>query len=936
MTATANTSVSVGNDSAELLTATAVGLVSGSGGNDTIQGAINGVAPGSTLDGGIGDDSLYSRGIGDIVLGGDGDDNLRNDSGQASLFGGAGDDVIIGEDRQTTVFGGGGDDSIVFTDKTNVAFGGSGNDEMIGLNGGDIFAGGDGNDYLEAATVGNDPSIMFGNAGNDTIVLSDTASDSGFGGQGADYIFAGSDATADNQFLFGNYGADVIEYLGKGKGVILDGDRAIDGVGGYFPASGTDAGADVFTLASSGTDFAEDITIAGGGGNDSISGTLGAGAAVYMGKGDDYFNIVSSGSSLITGDLGNDSGTIVLGGDDTLFGDGASQGSDATLGDDNLILTGDGGNVIFGDTESGTDGGDDNIDVTGLGSGNVVYGGGGDDELSSAGGNTLIGGAGNDVYSFGAGDVIPFDSLGINTYIAGSGASTSDVVTVQAGDSFTGGATFLVTGEAELIKTLTNGGVIASDEKDLIQIGTVDGVTSLKGGDDTFSGVNLTGSGAVDGGSGSDLITFTGTSIGAGKIVGGDGNDSIGFTDASATVSANISGGAGNDSLQVAGIFAGSFSGGDGVDTINIGTLAAGAVIDAGAGDERIAVTALGTSIGVASVFGGAGNDTITVGSDATGTATDVAIDGGEGDDIIYGKLYGGDTISGGAGNDTLFGGGFGTTYVGTSSNFALGDVLTGGAGKDVFILGTTGKTGFTTDFALDGTNFAGIDGVWLNGTNAADAATKTIPAFLNGTFNIDVITDFNATDDVIVLNTLNAFTLGTQSFEAGSIGYLGNNPVAGTGGLLGVTGDGLAGDLGTYNTLFGLIGETPTFAGAYDAQYGAGYVALATGTGREFRQDLTIGGTAFVDGGATNNTFTVTSAAGPFGFFGFSTAGTASAELAVTGLTYDTDTGALYYGDGTSVKLMALFTNKPALTAANFTELGFSAAGGVSGALEL
>lgn len=938
MTATPNTNISLGNDSAELLTATAVGFISGSGGNDTIQGAINGVAPGSTLEGGLGDDSIYSRGIGDIALGGPGNDVIRNDSGQASLIGGAGDDTIVSEDSQTTVYGGAGDDSLLFEDELNIGFGDAGDDTIIGLAGGDIFAGGDGDDYLKAATTGNDASILFGNMGDDTLILSDKAADSAFGGQDSDYVFAGSGATADGQFLFGNYGDDVIEYLGKGKGVVLDGDRAIDGVGGYFPAEGTDAGADSFILASSGTDLAEDITIAGGGGDDSISGgvgsagLLGAGAAIYMGKGDDFFNIVSSGSSLITGDLGNDSGSIVLGGDDTLYGDGAAQGSDATLGDDEFVLTGSGGNVIFGDTAEGTDGGNDVIDVTGLGSGNVVYGGGGNDELTSAGGNTLIGGAGNDIYTFGAGDVIPFDSLGVNTYVAGSGASTSDVVTVQPGDSFTGGATFLVTGEAELIKKLTNGGVIASDERDLIEITNVDGITSLKGGNDTFSGVNLAGSGAVDGGSGNDLINFTGTSIAAGKIVGGEGDDSIGFG-SSATVFASIDGGAGNDSLNVPGIFAGSFSGGDGVDTINIGTIAAGATVDAGAGDEKISIAWTGTDIGVASIFGGDGADTITVGSADAGTSVVLNIDGGAGKDIIYGKAGGGDSILGGAGDDTLFGGGLGTSYSGTNASGVLGDTLVGGDGADVFVLGTVGKLGYLSGtVGKAGTGNFGEDGWFFNGSSAESSTF----GFFNGAGNVDVITDFNPDQDKIFINTNGGFAgiagsfstssgTYTGAFASGSITYFADD--------LSISGEyvGSTGTTGAGNT-FGLVGSVSTAGlGTFTPKFGTGFVQL-TGSGVTAygtRADLLVGGTAFTSGGAGTTTVT----AGTQNFFAFNTGGTAAGEIAATGLTYDTGNGALYF----NARLLAIFENVPTLSGANFTGFTFSSStGGTSIPTEL
>ncbi|NJN62606.1 MAG: calcium-binding protein, partial [Coleofasciculaceae cyanobacterium RL_1_1] len=546
-----------------------------------------------------------------------------------------------------------------------------------------------------------------------------------------------------------------------------------------------------------------------------------------------------------------------------------------------------------------------------------------------AGGNTLIGGAGNDIYSFGAGDVIPFDSLGINTYVAGSGASTSDVVTVQPGDSFTGGATFLVTGEEELIKTLTNGGVIASDERDLIEIANVDGVTSLKGGDDTFSGVNLAGSGAVDGGDGNDLIAFTGTSIAAGKVVGGAGDDSIGFA-ATATVSANINGGAGNDSINIPGVFAGSISGGDGVDTINIGTLAAGATIDAGAGDERIAITSLGSTVGVASIFGGAGNDTITVGSNSTGTNVDLVIDGGAGNDIIYGKQKGGDSISGGAGNDTLFGGGFGlalgSSSTGTNVSEALGDTLIGGAGADVFVLGTAAKLGYLLGSASVGTQSFGQEGFFFTGS----AATSPGSGVFNGVFGADVIVDFKPGEDTIVFNTKGGFggvfdtqtgtsSLAAVSFVSGTTGYLTDDLVT-TGGYAGSDGTttGLTNSFG----LVGVAGSAANF-GVYNLPFGTGFVDATantgTATGRILQTNLADGATAFA-GSAGTATITVDGGTAA-GFFRFDNGGSAGAEISTTAAFYDTGNGALYYQG----QLLAIFPDLPALTSANFVGVDFT-----------
>jgi Ca2+-binding RTX toxin-like protein len=868
VTATANTNILIGDDSAELIRGAegTVSYLSGSGGDDTIIGAINGVAPGSTLEGGAGDDSLFSDGIGDIVLGGAGDDTLVNESGQASLIGGAGDDIFLPTDEQTTVYGGAGDDSVAFRDEANLAYGEDGDDTIIGGRGNDIFAGGAGDDYIKAFQTSTDANILFGNDGDDILVLSDTAADSGYGGMGDDSVYAGSGASAADQFLSGDKGNDTITYLGSGENVILDGDRSASGE----PTLGTDAGNDVFSVTA-----AKGMFVLGGGGNDSLTGTLGAESEVYMGKGDDFFNVKSSGSSLFSGDLGNDSGTIVLAGDDTVWadGDGVFAGTDAVSGNDNLVLTGGvGGNVIYGDIPTDTVGGNDTLDVTAAGSGNLVAGGGGNDLLKSGGGNTLIGGAGNDIYELSAGDVIPFDSLGVNTYVAGSGASVSDVVTVQPGDSFTGGATFLVTGEAELIKTISNGGIIASDSKDLITIGTADQLTDLKAGDDTLQGVNLTDSGSVFGGAGNDNITFSGTDV-AGLVDGGAGNDSISFTDKTATVTATVVGGAGVDTLAVAGIFAGSASS---IDVFQVGTLAAGASL--GAGDTGVELIIPGVGSGAAgeeaTVSGGAGADTIGVGTSSS--AGPVILFGNAGDDILRVGSGGNATLDGGAGNDTLISSP-GQGYAGTAGTTAVqqGDSLFGGAGADFFGFAGTNKLGFIGGSTSVGTGVAfPTDGLLIgNGTDFGGTG------YLNNV-NVDTISGFDFAQGDRLYFSEDAFgTLagGTYftTFGEGSNGF-GNDDA------FSFAGSGLEGAAAP--SVVGAFGSGVSISGPFGSTVGTGIMA-ATGVG-------------------TN--------AGVF--------------------LYEQDAGALYYTVGSSAAhLVAIFDNKPTLTQEAFVFGNFSVGGGTT-----
>ena len=973
MTATANTGVSVGNDSAEILTGTSVGAISGGGGNDTIQGAINGVAPGSTLSGGIGSDSITSRGIGDLVFGDAGDDFIRSESGQAALYGGADDDTILGEDSQTTVYGGAGDDSILFQDKQNVGYGDAGDDTIIGLDGGDVFIGGAGDDYLKAAASSKDATVLFGNSGDDSLYLGNTSSDSAYGGQGEDYIFAGSNASADNQYLGGDKGADKIVYLGKGDGIILDGDRGALGQA----VSGTDAGADTFVLSSTGTDLPTDLSILGGGGADSVVGfaegtntaaaQLGEGASVFGGKGDDYINAVSSGSSQISGDLGNDIIAVVAAGNDSIFGDGISQGSGVTLGSDKLTITGSGGNVVFGDTASGTDGANDTIDATGAGSGNVIYGGGGNDSLVSAGDNTLIGGAGNDIYRLGAGDYVPFDSLGVNTYVAGTDVSTADVVTVNPTDSFTGGATFLIADGNTIsqVKDLASGGVVTGDNKDVITIANVDGKSSLGGGNDVFTGDVFTATGGVDAGSGDDVITFTGSSIGAGSVAGGNGDDDILFTNSAAVVAANVDGGSGSDRLVAAGTFAGVFSGGDGNDFFGDAgagsgvSVGASASIDAGAGNDVVNIKSFGTDAEAVSVAGGIGDDVISA-ADAKGTTPfTLTLDGGDGNDIIYGKEAGGDVINGGKGNDTLFGGGFGatptTTGTDAANNRALGDELTGGDGADVFIFGTIAKVGFaggeiTGTATLDA--LSTDDGYIFDGPTGS---TSTV-GFFNGVLHVDTITDFKSGEDKIFINTSGGFAnVALADFAKGSIEYLsddgaiggfivGKTGATGSGNTVGLIGDGtftaastnvdkfVVDGYGTKSTAPFYVDYTgtnslellsaPTFA-VYDP---AGNLGGTTGTQLAVDASLeNVGVDPNTGNGTTEGAITITASPTQLNpNFSLDGGGTGVGEINFgvgNFLTLDTNTGGLYY----NATLLAVFSDADKGAGLQYTDFVFT-----------
>ena len=294
----------------------------GEGGDDYIDGA----GGGDLLDGGLGNDT---------ILGGDGDDTISAgvdqlgapDLGYPGLFdaddnptddldsvdGGAGNDIIFTGDDADTILGGSGSDTIDGGVDADVISGGDDNDYIVGGEGADDISGDDGDDTIYGGLdpsfpdslnivdaldavqnngtdtidggAGNDlifgqddDDLIDGGTGNDTIdggidedtIFGGTGADSIIGGQGDDLIDAGFDTDADvlrgnedadtftgataGDSVFGGSGGndfDTLDLRGTvptGGSYILtnlttDSDgNGFDGTVQYFDASGADAG----------------------------------------------------------------------------------------------------------------------------------------------------------------------------------------------------------------------------------------------------------------------------------------------------------------------------------------------------------------------------------------------------------------------------------------------------------------------------------------------------------------------------------------------------------------------------------------------------------------------------------------------------------------------------------------------------------------------
>lgn len=131
--------VDAGNDADIIYGARFRSLLAGGAGNDTIfAGQSN-----DTLEGGAGHDALVGDAGDDLLLGGDGNDTLKGGFGTDLLYGGDGDDELNGEfGGSDNLFGNDGNDVLILKDQPgnrDFARGGGGRDTILFLDADDLF-----------------------------------------------------------------------------------------------------------------------------------------------------------------------------------------------------------------------------------------------------------------------------------------------------------------------------------------------------------------------------------------------------------------------------------------------------------------------------------------------------------------------------------------------------------------------------------------------------------------------------------------------------------------------------------------------------------------------------------------------------------------------------------------------------------------------------
>jgi len=585
-----------------------------------------------TINGNIGNDTIYGTDLNDSLNGGGGNDTIYGGGGYDYLTGGNGNDVLDGGGSFDDMTGGLGDDtyyvdnngdivhenanegydteigSVGFVLADNVEhgilsgttgvnlFGNSGDNWLTGNDGANTLYGLGGNDRLEG---GAGADTLIGGIGDDTYVWDGVDTIVENAGEGNDTV---ESATATSLTAFTN-----IENL------TLTGNAAINGAG--------DANSNVIRGNSAAN------TLDGAGGADKL----------YGGGGDDTYLVNNAGVQIV---------------------ENANEGTDTvrssvtfTLGAnvENLVLTGTGNINGYGNSGQNV--------ITGNAGSNALDGGGG--------GDTLQGGAGNDVYYVrNAADVI----------VENAGEGTAD--TVLATVSYALGANAQVERLAASDSNLTTAiNLTGNAYSHLIQGNN--GVNVLTGGTGNDNLFGYAGDDRLVGGQGVDQMT------------GGIGNDTYVVDNAGDQVIENAN--EGTDTVEASV----SYTLGANVENLTLtGASAIDGTGNAGANVIRgnSAANTLNGAGGADTLYGGGGDDTFIV--DTAGVQ--VIENANEGIDTVRSSLsytlganlenlvltgtaningYGNaghNTITGNAGNNVLDGAGG-------------GDTLQGGAGNDVY-----------------------------------------------------------------------------------------------------------------------------------------------------------------------------------------------------------------------------------------------------------
>ena len=324
------------------------------------------------------------------------------------------------------------------------------------------------------------------------------------------------------------------------------------------------------------------------------------------------------------------------------------------------------------------------------------------------------------------------------------------------------------------------------------------GADSISGfaGNDTLEGAD--GNDTLDGGQGNDTLNG---GLGFDSLIGGDGNDELRGADQGDTLVGGLGddllgggkgldyldGGDGNDTL-IGGLGIDTLIGGNGTDIADYSGALDNIVVSLAVTTAQFVSANQGTDIlaGIEGLIGGLFNDSLT----GDGGANELT--GGGGNDTMVGN-DGFDTLTGGDGNDSLSGMNQGDVINGGNGN----DFLGGGKGLDILDGGADNDT-------LQG----GLGTDTLTGGSGADAFA--FASALDGTSNVDTITDFVSGADVILLS--NAIFAGVGSIGT-TVGLTANLLYNAATGALSYDADGAGGGAALNFAILG-VGTHPASLG--------------------------------------------------------------------------------------------------------------------------
>ncbi len=770
-----------------------------------------------------------------VVLPGTYAENVTISTGiELISLGGRGSTIIEGvaggpENGTITIVGG--------TDNVSIGTDGTDGFTIVGFD--------SGNPGIEQAAVyvtgGADPTESFHLIGNELQANGEAALLSDWNAPVVDAViqgnifsgqtFTGAEPATGNQFTVPNVARQLVAF-GQGSNPATNLADNITFTDNQITgtAGGTSAGNNLVTID------AGNSTIS----NNTFTGYTNGGAVALRARGpntdienntlDHTTGGNSAGMSVDNqGTPGDYSGNVLYGGTGDEYVVGMTPGNDLLEGSDgNDYLNGGGGNDI----------------LRGGGGNDTLLGGDGNDRIGGkSGDDTIIGGAGNDQIWGDAGDDTIIWSVGDgnDAISGGSHATLGDRLIVNAtapGQTITvttpgnNGNGFTVAVGAELVQ-------VDSVEELTVDFTAGSGTLVLVG-DFAASGIAIStitveggdatdiidGSGMVHSVPGSDVRIVAHGNDGDDTLIGGVGDDML-YGDGD---NDTLSGGRGVNTLD----------GGAGTDTADYSDETSGAYIRLDAGwktdlsNKALGWTALNAEIAAGTVD----HDKLLDIENITGTAyndlitgdyDNNVIDGGDGNDRI-GGLGGDDTILGGQGNDTLFGDAGNDTLEGGEGN----DTLTGGAGFNVL----DGGDGIdTVDYSGESEGiYVRLDRGW--GTDLSNKA-------LGWTDLTDgIAANTIEHDDLISIENVE----GTD-FADNIVGDGGNNVIMGLGGA-----DYLAG-LGGNDTILGGDGGDLIDGGTGDD-------TIEGGAGND-RVDWSVGdGSDTIDGGADTDTLRLFSTA--------------------------------------------------------------------------